>query len=106
MSKYGNKWTEYRGEKYQSQAEANYAQTLDLLKSSKDPFHKVSSWERQVSYPIVINGYKVCTYVADFRVIYSNGRVEVVDVKGYKTPMYRLKKKLLLAALGIEIIEV
>ena len=36
------------------------------------------------------------TYRADFRVTYCDGIVEVVDVKGMRTPIYKLKLKMLL----------
>lgn len=36
-------------------------------------------------------------YIADFKIGYPDGRIEVVDVKGHKTKEYQLKKKLLLA---------
>jgi hypothetical protein len=57
---------------------------------------------------------KVCTYVADFRYQErmlkdsenNHWRVVVEDVKGVKTPVYRLKKKLVEAQYGIEIREV
>jgi hypothetical protein len=42
------------------------------------------------------NGKKVrpIVYRADFTVYYTDGRVEVEDVKGYKTKEFRLKEKL------------
>lgn len=43
-------------------------------------------------------------YIADFIVVYPD-RIDVVDVKGFKTPEYRLKKKLM-ASIGITIHEV
>ena len=53
-------------------------------------------------------GYgKICTYVADF--YYFDKRKQKpmwVDAKGFKTPVYKLKKKLVLALTGIEITEV
>lgn len=47
----------------------------------------------------VRNGRKIrpIVYRADFRIHYCDGRVEVVDTKGYRTKEYKLKKKLLLA---------
>ncbi|MFW5804701.1 MAG: DUF1064 domain-containing protein, partial [bacterium] len=36
-------------------------------------------------------------YRADFKIIYNDDSVEVIDTKGYKTNVYKLKKKLLLA---------
>lgn len=66
-----------------------------------------SKLERQVRFTIMVNGMKICDYVADFR-YYDNERKRVVveDVKGVKTPEYKLKKKLVLAVLGIEIVEI
>jgi hypothetical protein len=49
----------------------------------------------------------VATYVADF-VYREAGKSEmiVVDVKGMRTPVYRLKRKLMLACHGIDVLEV
>jgi hypothetical protein len=47
----------------------------------------------------------VGTYFADFKVTYGDGRVEVVDVKGVKTPLYRFKKKCVEAGYNIIIKE-
>ena len=105
-SKYGNIKTEYNGNSYMSKREANYAQQLDLLKKAKNKADQVVSYEVQVPYQIEINGKKICKYLADFRVLYADGRIEIVDVKGYRTAMYRLKKKLVEATYGIEIKEV
>jgi hypothetical protein len=41
--------------------------------------------------------FRPITYKADFEVTYTNGRVQVIDVKGYKTEVYKIKKKLFLA---------
>ena len=55
----------------------------------------------------VVNLEKVCDYVADFFYIDRNTHLEVYeDVKGMKTPIYRLKKKLVHACTGITITEV
>lgn len=58
--------------------------------------------------PVTANGIKICVYIADYIYI-ENGRSVVEDVKSAftaKLPVYRLKKKLLSALLGIEIREV
>lgn len=34
------------------------------------------------------------TYTADFKIVYPNGEIEIVDVKGYKTKVFMLKRKL------------
>jgi hypothetical protein len=67
---------------------------------------RIANLELQPEYPVVINGVKVCTYKADFRyfdphVVGPNGQkggVVVEDVKGIKTPIYRIKKKMVEAA--------
>jgi hypothetical protein len=53
---------------------------------------------------MILNGVKICSYSADFR--YQDGLELVVeDVKGYKTPVYNLKKKMMKAFHSIEIFE-
>ena len=100
--KYRNVPTMYNGVRYDSKKEAEQAKRLDLLIEGG----YVRSWQRQVRYRIVVNGMRVCTYVCDFLVTMADGEVEVMDVKGFKTPSYNLKKKLMKAVHGIEIVEV
>lgn len=45
-------------------------------------------------------------YVGDFQYEAADGTKVVEDVKGFKTPVYRLKKKLVEALYGIEIREI
>ena len=108
-SKYGvspkNERT-YNGKLYMSKLECNYRKHLDLLIRASNPKERVVKIEEQVVYEIVVNHKKICKYLLDFRVTYGDGRVECVDTKGVLTAIYRLKKKLLLATLGIEIKEV
>ena len=63
---------------------------------------------RQPRFPLEINGQKICAYIGDFA-YRENGRLIVEDVKSSytaKLQVYRIKKKLMLAILGIEIQEV
>lgn len=48
----------------------------------------------QPAYSVVINGYKICAYKADFRYVDLDGRTVVEDSKGMRTEIYKLKKKL------------
>lgn len=98
--KYGNDKVELDGYKFDSKKEARYYQELKLLQRGG----VVKSFELQVAY-ILQDGFrhKSCrrqqeaiTYVADFVVHYTDGHTEVIDVKGYKTEVYKIKKKLLL----------
>jgi hypothetical protein len=50
-------------------------------------------------------GKTICTYKADFDYDSQDGHI-VEDVKGLKTPMYKLKKKLIEDRYGIEITEI
>lgn len=68
---------------------------------------KISGLAMQVPFACVVNGIHVCDYVADFT--YTEGERRVVeDVKSEHTrklPVYRLKRKLMLACHGIQISE-
>lgn len=98
--KYGNRRTEVDGVTFDSKAEAARWQQLQLLQRAGE----IRNLQRQVSYPIVVNGVKVCIYRADF--VYEDECGQVVeDVKGMKTPTYNLKKKLMKAVHGIDILE-
>lgn len=61
--------------------------------------------ELQPKFPIVVNNKKICTYVADFKYLDDKGNEVIEDVKGVKTPVYKLKKKLVEALYPIKIIE-
>jgi len=67
----------------------------------------VTDLELQVKYDIVINDIKICKYIADF--VYKeespNGEIKeiVEDAKGFETPEFKLKKKLMKAVHGIDI---
>ena len=106
LSKYRNVQTEYKGQKFMSKKEAEYAMQLDFMRKATNPRDKVLEYECQVPFQIVLNGKKICKYLADFRVKYADGREEIIDVKGVRTDVYRLKKKLVEAQYGIQIIEV
>ncbi len=61
----------------------------------------------QPRFDLVVNDVKVCRYLADFRYFDEQlGREVVEDTKGHRTREYLLKKKLMLACLGIEVEEV
>lgn len=67
-----------------------------------------SSLSTQTRWPIIVNGMQVCVYISDFDYVLPSGEVVVEDVKSEptKTPIYRLKKKLMLACYGIQITEI
>lgn len=99
--KYGNIKTIVDGIKFDSKREAAHYGELKLRQRAGEIFEL----ELQPKYPLIVNGVKVATYIADFR-YKENGATVVVDVKGMKTPVYNLKKRLMKATLGIDIVEV
>ncbi|SRR6266487_2261191 len=103
MNKYRNITTIADGIAFDSKREARRYQELLVLERAG----AISQLELQPRYPIVINGIRVTTYVADFRYVEAaTGRQVVEDSKGYRTREYRLKSKLMAACHGIHIEEV
>lgn len=53
----------------------------------------------QPKFKLEVNGKHICYYIADFRYYdVGDGKEIIEDVKGYKTAVYKLKKKLFLAS--------
>ena len=102
MTKYHAKKTSIDGYTFDSLAEANRYQQLKLLKQAGE----IDELAVHPSFDIVVNGCKVCKYIADFYYFdHQKGEHIVEDVKGVKTAVYRLKKKLMKAVHGIDIYE-
>lgn len=93
-NKYGARRATYDGVSYHSKREAEYAMRLDQLKTARLKKERVQEWKRQVRIPLDVNGRHVCDWVCDFEVTYADGRVELVEVKGFATPEWRLKERL------------
>jgi hypothetical protein len=102
VNKYGNRKTVLDGITFDSVAEARRYQHLRLL----ERVGEISDLELQPVYVIEINGKVICRYYADFRYRTNGGETEVEDVKGVRTDVYRLKKKMVEAQYGIRITEV
>ena len=94
--------TEWNGYKFASRAEARRAAELDILRRAG----QIGPVEYHPRYAIAVSGVKVCDYVADFAYLTREGVQVVEDVKGFKTPVYRLKKKLFEALYKTKIREV
>ena len=88
------------GIEFASTREARAWQDLCLIQQAG----QISELRRQVPFALDINGVHICDYVADF-VFVRSGQQIVQDAKGFRTEIYRLKRKLMLAIHGIEIIE-
>ena len=83
--KYGAKAVIKDGARFDSKMEMRYYNKLKLLQSSGE----VLFFIRQVPFHLPGN----IRYVADFMEFHSDGTVRVVDVKGYDTPMGKMKRK-------------
>lgn len=102
MTKYRAKPTVIDGVRFASKKEAARYCALKLREKIGD----ISNLTLQPVFPIVIGGQPVAKYVADFS-YFHNGAYVVEDVKGMRTPVYRLKKKLVEALYpGVKIMEV
>lgn len=107
-SKYHNKKFKNVYGSWDSQAEFEYF----LILKDKEKLGQIKNLRRQVSIEIQpsfkdSNGktIKAITYKADFVYEDLKGKTHYIDVKGMRTDVYKLKKKLL-AFRGIEIEEV
>jgi len=104
-SKYHNRKTLVDGIQFDSQKEANRYQELLLLERAG----LIRDIELQPRYDLVVNEHKIGFYRADFRYeVVATSILMVEDVKSpaTKTAVYCLKKKLVKALYGREIIEV
>lgn len=99
--KFGNVKCEYDGRKFDSKRERDRYVHLKALESGKI----ISDLQCQVKYRIEVNGQKIATWTADFVYILDSD-VVVEDVKAVRTQMYNIKKRLMRACHGIEIVEV
>lgn len=102
-NKYKAKPVEVDGIWFASTAEAKRYRELKLSERAGT----ITDLELQPRFPIVVSGIAVGEYRADFayRAVPAAERV-IEDVKGMRTPVYRLKKRLVEALYGIKIIEV
>ena len=100
MSKYHAQPTTLDGHTFPSLREASRYSELCLLLRAGD----ITDLSLQVPFPIHVNGTLACTYIADF-VYTQDGRRVVEDSKGFRTPIYKLKRKLMKIVRGITILE-
>lgn len=105
-NKFRNVRTVVDGIAFASKREAARYQELKLLEKAGEIRGPI---ELQPRFPIEVAGYKICEYRGDFAYTDKNGRRVVEDVKSPATrniPVYRLKKKLVKAVHGVDVVEV
>lgn len=96
MSKYNSRKTSVDNIMFDSLAEASYYKRLKLLKKAGEikDFELQPTYILQAAYKRGKRKVQPITYKADFLVTYPDGRQEIIDVKGMKTAIYRMKKKM------------
>jgi phosphate-selective porin len=106
MTKYKNIKCEYNGFQFDSKAEMNYYIRAYFLQKAG----LIKSIELQPRFDYTINYEangkkytKKAFYKADFRIEYYDGNVEIVDVKGFETNIFKAKKKIIESLYGIKI---
>lgn len=103
MRKYGNIKVTDDGHTFDSKMEHRRYCQLKLLQMGNE----ISDLELQPRYRMVVGKVVICTYTADFKYFDNKiGEFVVEDVKGVKTQVYKIKKKLMKALYGIDVIEV
>jgi hypothetical protein len=111
-NKYGAKRRTVDNITFASLREAARYQKLKLLLAAGE----IQDLELQPAFPLVVleayrAGPRVMTevgqYIADFMyTVCATGEIVVEDAKGVRTPLYRLKKKLVQAIHGLSVTEV
>jgi hypothetical protein len=93
--------TKIDGIVFHSKAEAQRYCELKL----KEKFGLILDLETQPVYKLIVNGQLICKYIPDFRYKFPSGKSIVEDFKGKITHAHTIKKKLMKAVHGIEILE-
>ena len=99
MSKYRAKPTTVDNIRFSSKREANRYCSLKILQNA----HKISELRLQPSYDITINGTHICKVKLDFEYMCDGNKI-TEDSKGYDNPLSQLKRKLVEAQHGIEVL--
>ena len=99
-----SKYHAVRTNGYASKKEANVAAQLQALHRAGN----IVDLKEQVHIVLLPGKGKIkgITYIADFTYEDPDGTPHVLDAKGFKTPVYKLKKKMLKLLHDVEIEEV
>jgi hypothetical protein len=101
--KYGAISSVVDGHKFPSKREATRYGHLKRKQLAGD----ISGLTLQPKFALIVNGVNCGSYIGDFEYLdCRTGKKITEDSKGFATPVYKLKKKLVMAIYGIEIKEV
>lgn len=95
-SKYGNRKVELDGLTFDSVAESKYYLQLKWLETNKQInfFRCQPRYRLQDGFEKEGKKYRPIDYIADFEIHHLDGSIQVVDVKGALTDVFRLKQKM------------
>lgn len=99
-SKYGNKPVVIDNIRFASQREGNRFSALKLMERAG----LITDLERQISYKLDVAGIHVSSYICDFRYRTHAGELVIEDSKGFETPEFKIKRKLMKACHGIDVV--
>jgi Protein of unknown function (DUF1064) len=105
--KYHNTPTVIDGIRFASKLEAKRYAELRLLERAGE----ITNLELQPKFPLIVEGVDCGKYIGDFQYFSrptntKRGEHVCEDVKGFKTPVYKLKRKLVAALYKVTIVEV
>ena len=101
MTKYRAQPITIDGHRFPSLKEgARYRELLLLVRAGE-----ISDLVLQPEFKFVLDGKKMFTYFSDFGYTEKDGTKVVEDTKGYKTDVYKIKKKIIEHVYGIKIKE-
>ncbi len=89
-NKFNAKKTKYNGRLYHSKLEAEYAKKLDWRLKAKD----IKAVVPQYKISIDVKGSHITNYLMDFKVVTLDDSIEMHEVKGRETMLWRLKWRL------------
>ena len=90
VNKFGAVATFVDGVRFDSKAEAGRWHTLRILAMAGE----ILSLERQVVFPLLVNGVAIGRYIADFVYTETNSGQRVIeDVKGHQTELFKRSAK-------------
>lgn len=97
-SKYHARKVEKYGRTWDSRKELREYERLMLLQQAGEirGIELQPQFELQPAFTYQGKKQRAITYKADFMVLYADGRKEVIEVKGFKTRDYVLRRKMLL----------
>ena len=96
MRKYGNKKVAIDGYEFDSRMEADFYYRLKIMLYNKEilEFEVHPRFVLQPSFKFKGKTVQAITYTSDFKVVYANGEIHYIDIKGAKTNEFKIKEKM------------